>query len=191
MAGSPRFASRLVSCRFREFSCSAPAAHSRVGLRWSAHVETDRQRIRAVIVGRNHRERNAARRVRRTDDFAGGRVAMHPRRGRTNAKRGGGVGCRDLVAIPNSAKNAWRCRVGGCLRRAGVRKKLLDLSKGGMLGKNNALEVVLDPARDPGADKPRPVCRLLRSGQVFPIGEDTGGASLTPTPRDLSRKGAA
>ena len=61
------------------------------------------------------------------------------------------------------------------------RKKTLDLCKGGMLGKDNALEVVLNPAHDPGADKPRPEFRLLRSGQVFSQGEDTGGACSKPT----------
>ena len=41
----------------------------------------------------------------------------------------------------------------GCLRCTGTRKKTLDLCKGGMLGKNDSLEVVLNPAHDPGADK--------------------------------------
>src|SRR5208283_4726982 len=67
-------------------------------------------------------------------------------------------------------------RIQGCLRGTGGRKKTLDLSKGGMLGKDYTFEVVLDPARDPGADKPRPMFRLLRSGQVFSQREDTGGA---------------
>ena len=43
-----------------------------------------------------------------------------------------------------------------------------------MLGKDDSLEVVLNPAHDPGADKRG----LLRSGQVFSRGEDTGGACL-------------
>ena len=36
-----------------------------------------------------------------------------------------------------------------------------------MLGKDNTLEVVLDPARDPGADKRG----LYRSGEVFSAGK--------------------
>ena len=45
-----------------------------------------------------------------------------------------------------------------------------------MLGKNDSLEVVLNPAHDPGADKRGLLIR--RSGQVFSRGEDTGGACL-------------
>ena len=74
----------------------------------------------------------------------------------------------------------------GCLQRAGARKKTLDFSKGRMLGKDNALEVVFYPARDPGADKRG----LLWSGQVLARGEDTGGADSLPTLRDCSLKGA-
>ncbi len=59
----------------------------------------------------------------------------------------------------------------GCLRGAGVRKKSLDLCKGGMLGKDDTFKVVLDPATDPGADQRG----LLWSGQVPTCGRDTGG----------------
>src|SRR5271157_6179324 len=55
-----------------------------------------------------------------------------------------------------------------------------------MLGKDDALKVVLKPATDPGADKRG----LLRSGQVLPIEENTGGACSLPSPRNCSRKGA-
>ena len=48
-----------------------------------------------------------------------------------------------------------QCCINGCLRCAGGRKKTLDLSKGGMLGKDHTFEVILNPARDPGADKRR------------------------------------
>ena len=41
----------------------------------------------------------------------------------------------------------------GCLRSARSRKNALDFCKGRMLGKDDAFKVVLDPARDPGADK--------------------------------------
>ena len=60
----------------------------------------------------------------------------------------------------------------GCLRSAGGRKKTLDFCKGGMLGKDDAFKVVLDPATDPGADKRG----LLRSGEVSTQSRDTGGA---------------
>jgi len=63
----------------------------------------------------------------------------------------------------------------------------LDFCKGGMLGKDDAFKVVLDPATDPGADKRG----LLWSGQVLSIGENTGGANSLPSFRDSSRKGAA
>src|SRR5260221_9961841 len=39
------------------------------------------------------------------------------------------------------------------LRGAEAQKKTLDFCKGWMLGKDDAFEVVLDPATDPGADK--------------------------------------
>ena len=74
----------------------------------------------------------------------------------------------------------------GSLRSVRSRKNALDFCKGRMLGKDNSFEVVLDPARDPGADKRG----LQRSGQVFSIWEDTGGASPLPTTRNSSRKGA-
>ena len=60
----------------------------------------------------------------------------------------------------------------GCLRSTGGRKKMLDLSKGRILGKDDPFEVVLDPVRDPGADKLGP----CGSGEVLAIGKDTGGA---------------
>ena len=60
----------------------------------------------------------------------------------------------------------------GCLRSTGGRKKALDFCKGGMLGKDDPFEVVLDPATDPGADKRG----LFWSGQVPSQTRDTGGA---------------
>ena len=74
----------------------------------------------------------------------------------------------------------------GCLRGVRSRKKTLDFAKGGMLGKHDLFEVVLDPATDPGADKRG----LLRSGQVLSTGKDTGGTNSLPTSRNCSRKGA-
>src|ERR1035441_4815564 len=74
----------------------------------------------------------------------------------------------------------------GCLRCAEAQKYALDLCKGRMLGKDYAFKVVLDPARNPGADKRG----LLWSGQVLSIWENTGGACFRPTPRNSSRKGA-
>ena len=56
-----------------------------------------------------------------------------------------------------------------------------------MLGKDNSFEVVLDPARDPGADKRGLSCGPARSS---PIGEDTGGACSLPALGNLSPKGA-
>ena len=53
----------------------------------------------------------------------------------------------------------------GYLRCARSRKNALDVAKGGMLGKDDAFEVGLNLARDPGADK-RGLCG---SGQVLPI----------------------
>jgi hypothetical protein len=41
----------------------------------------------------------------------------------------------------------------GGLRGVRSRKNALDFCKGRMLGKNNSFKVVLNPARDPGADK--------------------------------------
>src|SRR5437899_2614369 len=76
--------------------------------------------------------------------------------------------------------------MGSCLRCAGGRKKTLDFCKGWMLGKYDPFEVVLDPATDPGADKRG----LLWSGQALSRGEDTGGATPLPTPRNFFRKGA-
>jgi len=70
-------------------------------------------------------------------------------------------------------------------RFTGVRKKLLDLCKGRLLGKHDTFEVVLYPATDPGADKRG----LLRSGQVLSTREDTGGARSLPTLRNSSREG--
>jgi len=75
----------------------------------------------------------------------------------------------------------------GCLRSAGGREGALDFCKGGMLGKDDTLEVVLDPARDPGADKRG----LYGSGQVFSIREDTGGARSLPARSESSEKAAA
>ena len=66
----------------------------------------------------------------------------------------------------------------GCLRSARSRKKTLDFCKGRMLGEDDSFEVVLDPARDPGADKRG----LLWSGQVLLIGKDTGGADSRRPP---------
>ena len=60
----------------------------------------------------------------------------------------------------------------GCLRCAGARKNALDFCKGRMLGKDDAFKVVLDPARNPGADKRG----LWGSGQVPFIERNTGGA---------------
>src|SRR5579863_6197001 len=64
------------------------------------------------------------------------------------------------------------CRTGprqrgaeSCLRCTGARKKTLDVAEDGLLRKDDTFEVVLDPARNPGADKRG----LLRSGQVFSI----------------------
>ena len=74
----------------------------------------------------------------------------------------------------------------GSLRRVSGHKKTLDLGKGRMLAEGDSLEVVLDPARDPGADKRG----LVRSRPVLPLREDTGGARLVPVPRDSSREGA-
>ena len=65
----------------------------------------------------------------------------------------------------------------GCLRSARSRKKTLDFCKGRILGKDDAFKVVLNPARDPGADKRG----LLRSGQVLLIEENTGGACSLPS----------
>ena len=63
----------------------------------------------------------------------------------------------------------------GCPRCTGGHKKTLDLGKGRMLAEDNSLEVVLNPARDPGADKRG----LLKPGQVpafyMVLGRDTGG----------------
>ena len=67
-----------------------------------------------------------------------------------------------------------------------ARKKTLDFCKGRMLAEHNSLEVVLYPARDPGADKRG----LLTSGQVLVICEDTGGACSLLCLRNTSRKGA-
>src|ERR1700722_11521597 len=62
----------------------------------------------------------------------------------------------------------------GCLRCIRGRKNALDFCKGRMLGKDDPFKVVLDPARDPGADKRG----LLRSGQVLSHGKNTGGACM-------------
>ncbi len=56
-----------------------------------------------------------------------------------------------------------------------------------MLGEDDFLEIVLDPATDPGADKRG----TLRSGQVlsaiFVLGEDTGGACFAQLPGNRRR----
>jgi hypothetical protein len=59
---------------------------------------------------------------------------------------------------------------------------VLDLCKGGMLGKHDAFKVVLYPATDPGADKHG----LLGSGQVLPIWENTGGTDSMRSFQDFS-----
>jgi len=68
----------------------------------------------------------------------------------------------------------------GGLRGARSRKDALDFCKGRMLGKNDLFKVVLDPARDPGADKRG----LLWSGQVLPKWKNTGGANSLPSFRN-------
>jgi len=75
----------------------------------------------------------------------------------------------------------------GCLRFARSRKNALDFCKGGMLGKDDAFKVVLDPATDPGADKRG----LYGSGQVLFVREDTGGACSQPTPGTAPEKALA
>ena len=74
----------------------------------------------------------------------------------------------------------------GGLRGTGSRKNALDFCKGRILGKDDPFKVVLDPVRDPGADKRG----LLWSGEVLLIGEDTGGAGSVPALRKTSREGA-
>src|SRR5580658_3108138 len=65
---------------------------------------------------------------------------------------------------PEESRTGPRQRgIEGCLRCVRSRENTLDFCKGRMLGKDNTLEVILDPARDPGADKRG----LLWSGQVL------------------------